>query len=132
MSRDPSRSARRARELPARPSLEHLKNEAKQRLKALRQQSPHAKLTATQLALAREYGSEHPRRQVRRHRPRLGGILRPATDRTSPPRARRKQVKIDVPNGGKRLPPRRRGSRLRQLGRTASLPAARNGAGRIK
>jgi ankyrin repeat protein len=56
MSRDPSRPARRARELPARPSLEHLKNEAKQRLKVLRRRSPQAKLAAAQLALARDYG----------------------------------------------------------------------------
>jgi ankyrin repeat protein len=56
MTHDPSPSAHRARALPERASLEHLKNEAKQRLKALRRQSPQAKLTAAQLALAREYG----------------------------------------------------------------------------
>jgi ankyrin repeat protein len=39
-----------------RPSLEHLKNEAKQRLKALRNQDPQAKLASAQLALARDYG----------------------------------------------------------------------------
>jgi ankyrin repeat protein len=54
MTHDPSPSARRA--LPARPNLEHLKNEAKRRLKALRGKSPQAKLAAVQLALAREYG----------------------------------------------------------------------------
>src|SRR5215211_524368 len=54
MSREPSPTARRA--LPARPSLEHLKNEAKQRLKALRQQDPQAKLSTAQLAVALEYG----------------------------------------------------------------------------
>ena len=56
MTHDPSPSARAVRALPARPSLEHLKNEAKQRLKAERRQDPHAQLAATQLALAREYG----------------------------------------------------------------------------
>ncbi|MFL5049206.1 MAG: hypothetical protein ACJ8D4_03780, partial [Xanthobacteraceae bacterium] len=54
MGREPSPIARRA--LPARPSLEHLKNEAKQRLKALRQQDPQAKLSTAQLAVARDYG----------------------------------------------------------------------------
>ena len=56
MTHDPSPSARRTRTLPERPSLEHLRNEAKQRLKSLRQQNPQAKLAAVQLALAREYG----------------------------------------------------------------------------
>src|SRR5262245_21502552 len=56
MTHDPSPSAHRTRALPERASLEHLKNEAKQRLKALRRQEPQAKLAAAQLALAREYG----------------------------------------------------------------------------
>src|SRR5262245_4190766 len=56
MTHDPSPSVQRARALPERASLEHLKNEAKQRLKALRRQSPQAKLAAVQFALAREYG----------------------------------------------------------------------------
>jgi hypothetical protein len=56
MTHDPSLSVRRTRALPERASLEHLKNEAKQRLKALRRQNPQAKLAAVQLALAREYG----------------------------------------------------------------------------
>jgi ankyrin repeat protein len=51
-----SASARSARALPAQPSLEHLKHEAKQRLKALRTQQPRARLTEAQLAVAREYG----------------------------------------------------------------------------
>jgi ankyrin repeat protein len=42
--------------LPAQPNLEHLKNEAKQRLKALRAQDPRAQLTGAQLAVARDYG----------------------------------------------------------------------------
>ena len=49
-------SAHPARALPAQPNLEHLKNEAKQRLKALRVQEPHAQLTEIQLAVARDYG----------------------------------------------------------------------------
>lgn len=42
--------------LPAKPNLEHLKNEAKQRLSLLRATDPATKLAAAQLALARDYG----------------------------------------------------------------------------
>ncbi len=56
MPSDTTAAARPARVLPARPSLEHLKNEAKQHLKALRNDDPQAKLTAAQLAIARAYG----------------------------------------------------------------------------
>jgi ankyrin repeat protein len=56
MARQPSPSAPALRRLPARPSLEHLKNQAKQRLKALRRSDAAATLAAVQLALAREYG----------------------------------------------------------------------------
>jgi ankyrin repeat protein len=73
MTHDPSPSARRARELPARPSLEHLKNEAKQRLKALRKQNPDAKLAAAQLALAREYGFASWR-QLKTHIDNIGPV----------------------------------------------------------
>jgi ankyrin repeat protein len=73
MSRDPNRSMRRARELPARPSLEHLKNEAKQRLKALRKGSPQAKLAAAQLALARDYGFASWR-QLKAHVDKVGPV----------------------------------------------------------
>jgi len=45
-----------ARPLPAHPNLEHLKNEAKNRLKQLRQQTPGATLAAAQVAVARSYG----------------------------------------------------------------------------
>src|SRR5262249_4558218 len=45
-----------AKVLPAQPNLEHLKNEAKQRLEGLRAQAPHAQLTEAQLAVARGYG----------------------------------------------------------------------------
>jgi ankyrin repeat protein len=56
MSSDPNPSVRRLRTLPTRPNLEHLKNQAKQRLKALRRHDPLTKLAAAQLAVAREYG----------------------------------------------------------------------------
>src|SRR5262245_56793601 len=56
MSSERTPSAHAARTLPAQPNLEHLKNEAKQRLKALRAQEPRAQLTEAQLALARAYG----------------------------------------------------------------------------
>lgn len=42
--------------LPARANLEHLRNEAKQRLKELRAQDPAARLADAQLAVARDYG----------------------------------------------------------------------------
>src|SRR5262249_40023536 len=53
MAHEPD-SARRT--LPARPNLEHLKTEAKQRLKVLRAHDPGAKLATAQLAVARDYG----------------------------------------------------------------------------
>jgi ankyrin repeat protein len=56
MSSEHTPAARSARVLPAQPNLEHLKNEAKQRLKALRAQEPTAQLTEAQLAVARDYG----------------------------------------------------------------------------
>ena len=42
--------------LPPRANLEHLRNEAKQRLKTLREQDPSVKLADAQLAIAHEYG----------------------------------------------------------------------------
>jgi ankyrin repeat protein len=56
MNAERTPSTRGARALPAQPNLEHLKNEAKQRLKALRAQEPRAQLTEAQLAVARDYG----------------------------------------------------------------------------
>ena len=47
-----------SRELPARPNLEYLKNEAKELLAARRPQHPAWKLADAQHALAREYGFE--------------------------------------------------------------------------
>jgi hypothetical protein len=42
--------------LPAHPNLEHLKNEAKQRLKSMRTERSGAKLSEAQLLVARSYG----------------------------------------------------------------------------
>jgi ATP-dependent Clp protease adaptor protein ClpS len=47
---------RGVRALPAHPNLEHLKNEAKERLRAIRAADPDAKLAAAQLLVARDYG----------------------------------------------------------------------------
>ncbi len=51
-----SPSAHASRRLPARPNLEHLKNEAKKHLKLVRKTNPSTKLTGAQLAIARAYG----------------------------------------------------------------------------
>ena len=51
-----------AKALPARPSLEHLRKEAKQHLVALRHRNPQQKLAAAQLAIARAYGFSSWRR----------------------------------------------------------------------
>jgi ankyrin repeat protein len=56
MNSEHTPSARSARPLPAQPNLEHLRNEAKQHLKALRALDRHAQLTEAQLAVARDYG----------------------------------------------------------------------------
>ncbi|HTA22114.1 MAG TPA: ankyrin repeat domain-containing protein [Terriglobales bacterium] len=56
MSDTPKRPAYSAGKLPARANLEHLKNEAKQRLKAMRSQGPAARLSEAQLLVARSYG----------------------------------------------------------------------------
>src|SRR4051812_23848962 len=45
-----------SRSLPARPNLDHLKNEAKAYLKELRATQASAKLTDAQRAIARDYG----------------------------------------------------------------------------
>ena len=45
-----------SRNLPARPNLEYLKNEAKDRLDDLRRLDPRAQLSDAQFALAQEYG----------------------------------------------------------------------------
>jgi ankyrin repeat protein len=56
VSDKPQRPASSASKLPARANLEHLKNEAKQRLKAMHAQSPAARLAEAQLLVARSYG----------------------------------------------------------------------------
>src|SRR5262245_20412517 len=48
--------------LPPRANLEHLRNEAKQRLKTLHAQNPRARLADAQLAVARDYGFSSWRR----------------------------------------------------------------------
>jgi ankyrin repeat protein len=77
MAHEPTPAARRA--LPARPNLDHLKNEAKQRLKALRAHDPQAKLAGAQLGVARDYGFASWRR-LKAHIDRLDAVpptLRP-------------------------------------------------------
>lgn len=56
MTDAPRHPAPATAKLPARASLEHLRNEAKQRLKAIRTQDSAARLADAQLAVAREYG----------------------------------------------------------------------------
>ncbi|MGA7079654.1 MAG: ankyrin repeat domain-containing protein [Terriglobales bacterium] len=56
MSDAPTRLVYAAGKLPARANLEHLKNEAKQRLKTMRSRSPAARLSEAQLLVARGYG----------------------------------------------------------------------------
>ncbi|HZF41441.1 MAG TPA: hypothetical protein VE715_21660 [Blastocatellia bacterium] len=53
-----------ARPLPRPANLEHLRKEAKQRLKAMRIDNPGATLAAAQLTAAREYGFTSWRRLV--------------------------------------------------------------------
>jgi hypothetical protein len=53
-----------ARRLPERANLEHLKKEAKQRLKTMRLDDSGATLAAAQLATARQYGFTSWRRLV--------------------------------------------------------------------
>jgi ankyrin repeat protein len=52
----PNRLVYSAGKLPARANLEHLKSEAKQRLKTMRSQSPATRLSEAQLMVARDYG----------------------------------------------------------------------------
>jgi hypothetical protein len=56
MSNTPARSAGPSRSLPSHPNLEHLKNEAKQRLKAMRLDNANVRLADAQLVVARTYG----------------------------------------------------------------------------
>jgi ankyrin repeat protein len=52
----PAGSASSRRDLPARASLEHLRNEAKARLRVVRQEKPATRLSEAQLDVARSYG----------------------------------------------------------------------------
>jgi ankyrin repeat protein len=60
MSETPNRSVHSAGKLPVRANLEHLKNEAKQRLKTMRSHTPdgrsEVRLSQAQLEVARNYG----------------------------------------------------------------------------
>jgi len=56
MSDNSARLASRRRDLPARASLGHLRNEAKEQLRDLRQEKPAARLSEAQLDVARRYG----------------------------------------------------------------------------
>jgi hypothetical protein len=56
MSDTPDRIVYSAGTLPARANLEHLKSEAKQRLKTMRSQTAAARLSEAQLLVARSYG----------------------------------------------------------------------------
>lgn len=69
-------TARAVRTLPERPNLEHLRKEAKQRLKLLRQTDPAAALAVAQREVARDYGFPSWRRLVALFRP----TARPASD----------------------------------------------------
>ncbi len=75
---EPSRPQRaEPHTLPPRPNLDHLKNEAKSRLKALRLVDPAAKLAAAQLAVARDYGFSSWR-SLRAH------LMKTAADHSEP------------------------------------------------
>ena len=56
MSDNSARLVSKRRDLPARASLEHLRNEAKAHLCALRQEKPATRLSEAQLDVARRYG----------------------------------------------------------------------------
>jgi hypothetical protein len=56
MSDTHPRSVSSRRDLPVRASLEHLRNEAKAHLRALRQEKPATRLSEAQLDVARSYG----------------------------------------------------------------------------
>jgi ATP-dependent Clp protease adapter protein ClpS len=67
------------RALPAHPNLEHLKNEAKQRLRSLQEADATAKLADAQFQIAREYGFASWRQlkaEVERH---ANGTPRPSS-----------------------------------------------------
>ncbi|WP_216697881.1 hypothetical protein [Methylocystis sp. MJC1] len=58
--------------MPERPNLEHLRKEAKQRLKLLRHSDPLAALAVAQREVARDYGFSSWRRLVALFRPTAG------------------------------------------------------------
>jgi len=56
LSDNSARLVSKRRDLPARASLEHLRNEAKAHLRTLRQEKPATRLSGAQLDIARSYG----------------------------------------------------------------------------
>jgi hypothetical protein len=56
MSETPVRSGNPQRSLASRANLEHLRNEAKERLRAMRKTKPETPLSTAQLLVARSYG----------------------------------------------------------------------------
>lgn len=68
----PQVTARALRALPEHPNLEHLRKEAKQRLKRLRHSDPSAALAVAQREVARDYGFPSWRRLVALFRPTIG------------------------------------------------------------
>lgn len=60
--------------LPANPSLEHLKREARERLVIIRSHAPEAQLSDAQFALARDYGFSSWRELVTRIKQAAGGL----------------------------------------------------------
>lgn len=74
-------------QLPFRPSLSHLRKQAKDLLRRLRQQNPDATLTQAQHALARKYGFDSwPKLKAQVDR--LAALPRPVTFQRYTPKAR--------------------------------------------
>jgi len=67
MTHDPSPSARQAKTLPARPSLEHLKNEAKRRLKGAAQPRPASQARFSPSSRLRASTASQAGRQLKAH-----------------------------------------------------------------
>jgi hypothetical protein len=73
-----------SRQLPLHANIEHLRKQAKERLRELQERDPQAKLTDAQLAIAREYGfASWP--QLRAHVESLGIQLETARGVATPP-----------------------------------------------
>lgn len=98
MSEHPHSGGGQARVLPARPNLDHLKNQAKSLLKQMRRRDPAAQLAKAQLALARDYGfASWPRLHayVLEQSPQPAGILATVNERAYEQAKPRRQVGVD-------------------------------------